>query len=680
MNRPTLPVLLLTFPLVAVGLFLGDAFGVRPSATAALSWSEGTLGLEPGEMMVQQGGTVTMTWTLGGSIGPGGGLSLRDPIFHGMRYSRYTDFTLDPSQCAQIGDGEFSGTIGLIHAEADSGRPLEITRTNDLSNAFVDVYTLFRAPLGLPANDRVVVYFGYTGDASDGVEHPECGMRAPWRAYKEISWEGSVTRRFGSPSIDLTPATLDILAGGEVARVWLSLPSRERIGAPMPIRIALLDRYGNPAEGYAGTLDLALTGAAGSLFPDSVTFGEGDGGVAEVTATFGALGVSRVVATLEDGSTWMSNPVVLEATAPDQRVYWGDIHSHHGLSTVEGGTVMDQNLRYAQEVIGLDFGGESMKALYGPIDGEELWTRIKASCVEETSDSFVPFLGFEWMGTFIGEGHLNVYYNRCAGDIAVADELTGLEEPGGLQDFVADSLASHPGLDAFIAPHATGYTGQSWDAPPGSMSTAEVYSTWGDSTGSFGDGRGVTEGIASGHVVGFFASSDNHDGFLGNPMADDLGTGGLAAVLAPALTRDDLFIALKNRRSYATSGEKILLKTWIEDEDERVEPGISYVAEDPWIQVEVYGVGTLDGIHLLGGYLGDPSTIADVDSLALPSHPYDSTWSIQLSDTPLLPVDAFYVVQIRQEDGELAWSTPFWTRSTGACEEEGVRDPLELCP
>jgi len=59
--------------------------------------------------------------------------------------------------------------------------------------------------------------------------------------------------------------------------------------------------------------------------------------------------------------------------------------------------------------------------------------------------------------------------------------------------------------------------------------------------------------LAEGYRLGAIASTDDHLGYPGAYRE------GLAAVLAPELTREAIFAALRARRTYAVSGDRILL-------------------------------------------------------------------------------------------------------------------------
>jgi hypothetical protein len=137
---------------------------------------------------------------------------------------------------------------------------------------------------------------------------------------------------------------------------------------------------------------------------------------------------------------------------------------------------------------------------------------------------FLPFLGYEW---------------------------TAPPERGG-----------HADDDVVVVPHA--HAPGDWRrSDPAIERLVEIASTHGTFE-LFGNRY-----LEQGWQVGFIGSTDNHHGHPGYP---DTGTtfhterNGLAAVLAPALTRDALFAAMRDLEAYATSGERILLEATLDGE------------------------------------------------------------------------------------------------------------------
>jgi len=97
---------------------------------------------------------------------------------------------------------------------------------------------------------------------------------------------------------------------------------------------------------------------------------------------------------------------------------------------------------------------------------------------------------------------------------------------------------------------------------------------------------------AAGEILGTIASSDDHSSRPG------LSYRGLSAVLANELTRDAIFNALKERRTYGTTGQRILLSFKIENQmmgsRVRIPKG-----EFPHVEVAVYGTDDLEYLEVL---------------------------------------------------------------------------------
>jgi hypothetical protein len=95
--------------------------------------------------------------------------------------------------------------------------------------------------------------------------------------------------------------------------------------------------------------------------------------------------------------------------------------------------------------------------------------------------------------------------------------------------------------------------------------------------------------LEQGHEVGFIAASDDHLSHPGYAAGNNnLGfRSGLAAVVAPERTRDAVFDAMKARRTYATTGERIIL-------DYDVSGGSfgERIADTPTRRVKLRAIGT----------------------------------------------------------------------------------------
>jgi hypothetical protein len=120
----------------------------------------------------------------------------------------------------------------------------------------------------------------------------------------------------------------------------------------------------------------------------------------------------------------------------------------------------------------------------------------------------------------------------------------------------------------------------------------EVHSAWGTFEWLLEDA------LRRGLRVGFCAGSDDHKCRPGasHPGAGAFGVaGGLTCAWAPSLTREALWEALRARRVYGTSGERILLEMTA---DGHVMGEEYAAAAPPPIAVEALGTGPLEAVEL----------------------------------------------------------------------------------
>ncbi|MFB6217915.1 MAG: DUF3604 domain-containing protein [Halobacteriaceae archaeon] len=193
------------------------------------------------------------------------------------------------------------------------------------------------------------------------------------------------------------------------------------------------------------------------------------------------------------------------------------------------------------------------------------WATVQDAAAEHNDPgSFVTFPGYEWHGGRRRWGDHNVLF-RGGGELPVsdADDLAGLYA----------TLRDAP-VEAVAVPHHTGYRvgerGKDWDAfDPELSPVMEVYSGHGSSEGvgtpvSMDDnpdmgprtsGGTYQDALARGRRVGAVASNDG-------PGTPGSWGRGVAGIWAEGLTRAAVWAALRARRTYASTGDRIAL--WYE--------------------------------------------------------------------------------------------------------------------
>jgi hypothetical protein len=247
-----------------------------------------------------------------------------------------------------------------------------------------------------------------------------------------------------------------------------------------------------------------------------------------------------------DGIEATSNPIWVESK-PDRRILWGETHVHAGLSEGQGSA--EAVFRYAREDARLDFLGYSEHDVW--MDDSE-WRTLDALARRYGEDGeLVTFLGYEWTADREQGGHHNVFF-RTPGRRRVA-----MQDAPLLADLYRGLAQANRPEDVLVIPHAH-MPGDWTQSDPALERLVEIYSMHG-SFEWFGNLY-----LKRGWRVGFIGASDEHRAMPGHSpgfgaFGPLLETGGVAAVIAPAKTRDAIFDALRGFSSYGTSGQRILL-------------------------------------------------------------------------------------------------------------------------
>jgi hypothetical protein len=258
------------------------------------------------------------------------------------------------------------------------------------------------------------------------------------------------------------------------------------------------------------------------------------------------LGIHRLVVRSADGQlTATGNPVRVVETLGD-RVLWGDTHGHTGFAEGQGSP--RAFFEYATEDARLDFATLSEHDVWMD-DGE--WRALQDLTREFTRRGrFVGILGYEWTAFTNRGGHHNVFFRDPA------SERVGLQVATRLTDLYRELHARYQPRDVLVIPHA--HRAGDWrQGDPAIERLVELHSVH----GSFEWFANMY--LRNGFELGFVGSSDDHmakPGLAPAPLSSVAQPGGLAAVLAPEVSTDAVFAALRGLRSYATSGQRMLLE------------------------------------------------------------------------------------------------------------------------
>ena len=433
---------------------------------------------------------------------------------------------------------------------------------------------------------------------------------------------------------------------GPAERLFLTLPGRVPLGSKITVTGLFTDRYRNvPAYSpLPADFELILEGGAkrsmGSAkehFTHWYRF--------QIPLTDLKAGIYRVSAvnTTNGKTIARSNPLhIMDTDCAVSPIYWGEIHTHSEQS--DGSGDYNNMFVHAKACGNLDFAAAADHACYHT-DNEWQWMQdiVNAHTVDQ---EFVTLVGYEWAGK---QGHRNVYTSRHRLDL-----FRGMTPGQNTLDTVYDHFDEDK--DVVAGPHV-GHTHDFYDCHNRNVQRfMEIYSMW----GNFEELAFAI--LDKGAKIGFTGGGDCHEGHCGFSVEDPDGQGetphtfapglkyrcGLTAALIPSLTRTELLQALRNRRTYATTGARILLDLKISG----ASMGEELTTEaPPEIIADIHACTPISSVDIIKN-----GKIVH----SLPDRPEDCTLSWQ--DTSGKP--GWYVLRVTQIDSQKAWSTPIWVRGS----------------
>ena len=471
------------------------------------------------------------------------------------------------------------------------------------------------------------------------------------------------------------------MSAGDPEQLLVTIPSVLVEGEEGKAKIRLLDRYYNLVSEWPEEAILSYEGEVLDL-PESTLMGES--GVAIVPFTPTSSGTVRIYASIGklEGT---SNPLVVSPDEPvSTSIFWGDIHSHSWMS--HDGQGIDPYY-YAYNASALDF--YSVTEHHISMSDEEWEMILDMNEAYLSPGEFVTLVAAEH-GTASPSGHFNLYFSQDRPTFTPLDIMSEIPiEYGEEQPLV---INHHTGiiwklpfsdkwnerlsfLDDKFGPSVD------WDAFPGlTRDAVEIYSLHGqseyynpddplsyehvyltlpkefppeyneDHTGYSEDGpHFARDGWAEGLIMGTVAGSDDHHSQPGKVG------GGLTAVLVDELTREAVFEAIKNRHTYATTGDRIVLGFTINGNQMG-----SVLPMTEELQINISAVGT-DKIILL--QLIKYDFVTDQWEIAISEEP--GTAEVSLLETLENFGPSLYYVRLEQKglsNGRVvrAWSSPIW--------------------
>ena len=435
-------------------------------------------------------------------------------------------------------DRHFASGFGAYQTVDSGGEGYVTAATDDPDAAFAAEWTDGALSFALVRGDvdpgrTVTITYGDTTGGGPGLRvGTVSGENIPLRLRVEIDGSGVAFR---------LPSQPFVVEGATVAGVHGFAPSIVTPGERFEVSVRAEDQYYNRATGRVPAFNVFVDGKVRG----STT--AGGPAIQSVTLALEKRGPHWIALRSQDGNIGgVANPVLVEER-PARRIFWGDTHGHSGYA--EGMGTVDHFLRFARDDARLDFvtHSEHDTALD---DGE--WRLMRETTARyDAPGKFIPYLGYEWTMRATNGGHHNVLFRGIEG----RERVSALEYPT-LSLLYQELRARYPAREVLTIPHAH-QPGDARHSDPQLEPLIEVMSMHGTFAWF------ARNYLSRGHQVGFVAASDDHASHPGYapPRARSLAQrGGLAAVLAPERSRDALFDAMRARRTYAASLDRMILR------------------------------------------------------------------------------------------------------------------------
>lgn len=473
--------------------------------------------------------TVQQTWTVGSAPMVAGG---------GIWVARHFAVNNGPYQ---TDDPAGEGYLAITTSDADARFTTDVHLVGGPHGGFRTPAPapVFRLSGGtLDPGETVTITYGDTSGGGPGVLLTSTSTaRMPLPLYVDLD---------GSGEWRPLPILPFVVQGTSVAGVHGFAPSIVAPGEAFEVSVRAEDPFFNRATGRIPAFEVLVDGEVRATTP------AGTDPITLVELTLEEPGAHWVTIRSEDGAiTGEANPILVTEN-PQRRIYWGDTHGHSGYA--EGVGTVEFFMTFARDDARLDFvtHSEHDTALD---DAEWELTRRTVAAFDDPG-RFIPYLGWEWTRPARFGGHHNVLFR----DWEARERVSALEFPL-LSQLYHELHARYDPSDVLVIPHAHN-PGDYRQSDPQLEPLVEMLSMHGTFEWF------ARQYLARGHQVGLVAASDDHLSHPGYsaPNRDTLAQrGGLGAVLAPERSRDAIFDAMRERRTYATTGDRIILDMTVND-------------------------------------------------------------------------------------------------------------------
>lgn len=443
--------------------------------------------------------------------------------------------------------------VNFVSVEASNGAVLDVRYDKKMNVRPWDKTLYIKVVRGyLKEGDSIIVRFGDTSQGSPG-------MRLQTFCEETFEFRVLVDAIATCDYVELPEQPMIAIVPGPPTNWVAVLPTVRAVREPFRLSLKGEDRWGNPSDQCDAMFRIVASRPVAGL-PETVTFSPGT--FSQIFEDLTVAGPGDLVIELQDRD---GNPV---ATSNPLRIVeemrwtpvWGDLHGQSeetiGTNSVHDYFSFGRDKAFA-DILGHQGNDFQITA--------EFWAELNQVTAEMNEPGrFVTIPGYEWSGnTGIG-GDRNVFYREENRTIyrsshALVDDHSDIHTDAHNVGELFEKLKDE---DCIVHAHIGGrYADVDLGHDIRIERAFEVHSAWGTFEWL------IEDGFRNGFRVGIVANSDGHKGRPGAsyPGASMFGSyGGLTCLLTEDFSRDGAFEALRSRRHYCTSGNRMILETHVD--------------------------------------------------------------------------------------------------------------------
>lgn len=353
------------------------------------------------------------------------------------------------------------------------------------------------------------------------------------------------------------------IVAGRAHEIQAIIPGTVRTGEPFDCVVRSLDEFGNPTPLLESRVRLSIPEFKGSKLPQEVSLtGECGGSIRVSGLEVYEEGCFHVEISTEDGVYTAVSNASCAAREPEYRLYWGDMHAQTSYTVGTGS--LDDYYSFARHKAALDFTGWQGNDF--EVDDIK-WDSVREKTKEYNEENkFLVFLGYEWSGITPLGGDYNVFFKGDNEHFYPSSNWTAMNnvDPERNASPVSELWDIFKGRDdVMLIPHIGGRYGNLDFFNPEFSSVIEIHSHHGTFEWF------AMEAMKRRMKVGFIATSDDHTcrPGLSYPLsgngksassAFDVASG-FTGVFAADLTKESVWEAIRARRCYASSFDRVYM-------------------------------------------------------------------------------------------------------------------------